>query len=189
MKDKMLETERLLLQLSSGGLAGQVHAFVKSNRQFLAQWEPKRNEEYYTLAHQMAELCRDQQAHKKGEAARFWLVPKAAPGTVIGSAAVSNIVMGAFCSAFLGYKLGAQHQGQGYMAEALLAICNFAFCGIGLHRLEANIMPRNKASLAVVQKLGFENEGLAKKYLQINGVWEDHLHMVLLNNRAQSLPN
>jgi ribosomal-protein-alanine N-acetyltransferase len=55
----------------------------------------------------------------------------------------------------------------------------------GLHRIEANIMPRNAASLRVVEKAGFHREGLAKKYLKINGVWEDHIHMVLLNDRME----
>lgn len=55
------------------------------------------------------------------------------------------------------------------------------FTKLQLHRLEANIMPRNKRSLRVVEKLGFYNEGLAEKYLNINGQWEDHLHLVLRN--------
>ncbi len=51
----------------------------------------------------------------------------------------------------------------------------------GLHRIEANIMPKNSASMKVVKKLGFYDEGLAYQYLKINGTWEDHIHMVLLN--------
>jgi [ribosomal protein S5]-alanine N-acetyltransferase len=58
------------------------------------------------------------------------------------------------------------------------------FQELGLHRIEANIMPKNKRSLRVVEKLGFYNEGLAYKYLKINGKWEDHIHMVLLNDKV-----
>jgi ribosomal-protein-alanine N-acetyltransferase len=58
---------------------------------------------------------------------------------------------------------------------------DIAFMELNLHRLEANIMPRNKASLKVVEKLGFHHEGLARRYLHINGQWEDHIHMVKLN--------
>ena len=58
---------------------------------------------------------------------------------------------------------------------------DYAFGPLALHRVEANIMPRNQASLRVAEKCGFQPEGLARRYLCINGVWEDHLHMVRLN--------
>ncbi|MFR2405064.1 MAG: GNAT family N-acetyltransferase, partial [Eubacterium callanderi] len=60
-----------------------------------------------------------------------------------------------------------------------------AFGPLGLHRIEANIIPRNRASLRVAEKLHFRNEGLSSKYLKINGVWEDHIHMVLLNEEME----
>lgn len=67
------------------------------------------------------------------------------------------------------------------MSFAISLIVKFAFDNLRLHRIEANVMPRNKASLRVLEKNNFINEGLATKYLQINGIWEDHIHMVLLN--------
>ena len=89
--------------------------------------------------------------------------------------------MGAFLSCYLGYKLDKDEINKGYMTEAVKKGVEVVFNELGLHRIEANIMPRNKASLRVVEKLGFYNEGLAYKYLKINGKWEDHIHMVLLN--------
>ncbi|KNF08661.1 acetyltransferase [Gottschalkia purinilytica] len=71
---------------------------------------------------------------------------------------------------------------KGYITEAIKKGIDIMFNNYGLHRIEANIMPKNKPSLRVVGKLGFYNEGLARKYLKINGVWEDHIHMVLLND-------
>ena len=65
------------------------------------------------------------------------------------------------------------------MAVAMMV--EYAFQELRLHRIEANVMPRNRASLRVLEKNGFENEGLAKRYLQINGEWEDHIHMVIRN--------
>jgi ribosomal-protein-alanine N-acetyltransferase len=67
------------------------------------------------------------------------------------------------------------------MTEAVKAVVDYGFNTLALHRIEANIMPRNIASLRVVGKLGFINEGLSKKYLKINGQWEDHIHMVIFN--------
>ena len=78
----------------------------------------------------------------------------------------------------MGYKLDAALCGQGYMTEAVQKLSEIAFKELGLHRIEANIMPRNAASLRVAEKAGFYREGLALKYLNINGVWEDHIHMV-----------
>jgi ribosomal-protein-alanine N-acetyltransferase len=67
------------------------------------------------------------------------------------------------------------------MAEALRRGIQIIFEDYGLHRIEASIMPRNQRSIKVTEKLGFVNEGLSRRYLKINGVWEDHIHMVLLN--------
>ena len=74
---------------------------------------------------------------------------------------------------------------RGYMTEAVSLLTDYAFSGLGLHRIEANVMPRNARSLRVLEKCGFHPEGLAQRYLQINGVWEDHIHMVRLNDAWQ----
>nr|WP_281201113.1 GNAT family N-acetyltransferase [Orenia metallireducens] len=95
------------------------------------------------------------------------------------------MVRGCFQSCYLGYHLDKEEVNNGYMTEALEEAINFLFEEFKLHRIEANIMPKNNPSLRVVQKLGFYNEGLAKKYLTINGKWEDHIHMVLLNEEVE----
>ena len=110
---------------------------------------------------------------------------KEKPYEVIGSIALSNVVTGAFWSCFLGYKLDQEHGGRGYMTEAVKAVVEYGFETLKLHRIEANIMPRNAASIAVVTKCGFEYEGTARKYLKINGVWEDHAHYVVLNEAVE----
>ncbi len=74
------------------------------------------------------------------------------------------------------------------MTEAVGKVVEYAFDVLGLHRLEANIMPRNKASLRVVEKLGFSEEGLSRKLLLINGRWEDHVRMVKLNMALEKAP-
>lgn len=95
--------------------------------------------------------------------------------------ALNGIVWGSFCSCFLGYKLDKDHLRQGLMIEAVQECVRIAFEELGLHRIEANIMPRNLPSLGVAEKCGFVREGISRKYLKINGVWEDHIHMVRLN--------
>lgn len=71
---------------------------------------------------------------------------------------------------------------QGYMTEAVARVARIAFQELRLHRIEANIMPWNKRSLRVAEKCGFVGEGVSRAYLRINGKWEDHVHMVLLND-------
>ncbi len=71
------------------------------------------------------------------------------------------------------------------MTEALTKAIAVMFNDYGLHRIEANIMPKNQSSLALTEKLGFYNEGLAVKYLRISGTWEDHIHMVKRNDALE----
>ncbi|CZS09951.1 ribosomal-protein-S5-alanine N-acetyltransferase [Clostridioides difficile] len=91
---------------------------------------------------------------------------------------------GVFLSCYLGYKLDQDEINQGYMTEAIQKGIDIIFNEYGLHRIEANVMPKNQRSLRVTEKLGFYNEGIAQKYLKINGIWEDHVHMVLLNDKV-----
>lgn len=87
---------------------------------------------------------------------------------------VSQIFLGAFRSAYLGYYAGARHMGQGYMSEGLRLVIRNAFSKLGLHRLEANIQPANRASLRLVRRAGFRREGFSPRYLKVLGRWRDH---------------
>lgn len=176
-----LQTARLRLHTLGPEEGQAVLDFALANREFLAPWESLRNEEYYTLATQQRMLQDLQLMQERGQAYRFWLTKHEEPGTVIGCVALSNIVHGAFQSCHLGYMLAEAELHKGYMTEAVQAAIRYAFDTLKLHRIEANIMPRNLPSLQLVRRLGFYEEGLAIRYLKIRGVWEDHLHMVLRN--------
>ena len=102
------------------------------------------------------------------------LICERSDGAVIGVVTLSEIVRGAFQNAYLGYWLDADHQGRGYMTEALKLALGYAFEQLELHRVEANIMPSNRRSVAVVERLGFRKEGLSLRYLKLNGQWRDH---------------
>ncbi len=95
-------------------------------------------------------------------------------GPIIGQVSINNIVRGPFLSATLGYWIARPHSGKGLMAEALSLAVTFAFSDLALHRVEANIIPRNAPSIALVKRLGFRYEGTATRYLRIAGQWEDH---------------
>lgn len=93
---------------------------------------------------------------------------------IVGAININHIVRGSFLSASLGYYVGAEFQGYGYMAEGLKLLTQYAFNTLGLHRLEANIQPENVRSQNLVQRCGFEKEGYSKNFLYINGAWRDH---------------
>lgn len=108
------------------------------------------------------------------------LIKRREDGAVMGAVELSQIVMGVFRSAYLGYYLGAPYAGKGYMTEALALTLSHAFSEMGLHRVEANIQPDNAASLALVARLGFVREGYSRRYLKIRGRWRDHERWAIL---------
>ncbi|HBF31697.1 GNAT family protein [Rhizobium sp.] len=93
---------------------------------------------------------------------------------VVGVFTLSQIVLGNFRSCYLGYYGMASFAQQGLMTQALNATLAYAFHEVGLNRVEANIQPENRRSIALVQRCGFEKEGFSKRYLKINGEWCDH---------------
>jgi [ribosomal protein S5]-alanine N-acetyltransferase len=103
-----------------------------------------------------------------------------ASGELVGVINVSEIVRGAFQSAYLGYYGFLPHVGRGFMREGLRLVLDRAFGELGLHRVEANIQPENRASRALVRGLGFRREGFSPRYLEVAGRWRDHERWALL---------
>jgi ribosomal-protein-alanine N-acetyltransferase len=97
-----------------------------------------------------------------------------ARGALAGVVNVSQIVLNNFLSAFLGYYAFAPHAATGVMTRGLALVVTRAFRSYRLHRLEANIQPNNRASIALVQRLGFRLEGYSPRYLRIAGRYRDH---------------
>ncbi|HVY25232.1 MAG TPA: GNAT family N-acetyltransferase [Polyangiaceae bacterium] len=93
---------------------------------------------------------------------------------ICGVINLSEVMRGSFQSGFLGYYALLPHAGKGYMSAGLELVVERAFGELGLHRLEANIQPKNRRSIELVQRAGFRCEGLSPRYLQIAGRWRDH---------------
>ena len=100
-------------------------------------------------------------------------------GRFAGEINLSIVQRGPFQSAYVGYWIDEARAGHGYMPEALVLLCRAAFEDLHLHRVQISIIPRNTASRRVVEKLGIRDEGVAQRYLEINGVWEDHVRYAL----------
>jgi len=104
----------------------------------------------------------------------------AASGDIVGVVNVNDIVLGLYQGAYLGYYGMALHAGRGLMTEAVSRAVSIAFTDLGLHRLEANIQPDNRRSIALAQRLGFRKEGFSPRYLRIADVWRDHERWAIL---------
>lgn len=182
----MIGNDHIQLVPADPSLAEQVADYYKRNRTFLEEFEPIRSEEFFTLEYQKKALEKEMADYNEKTAFRFYIRPVSQPQKIIGMIALSNVVWGPFCSAFLGYKLDKDFINKGYMSMALSMLVKFAFEKLHLHRIEGNVMPKNKASLKVLEKNQFVNEGISKYYLKINGIWEDHVHMVKINYEMHS---
>lgn len=101
-------------------------------------------------------------------------------GELVGVINLNEIVRGSFQSAYLGCYAFLPHVGRGYMSEGLRLAIRRAFGRLRLHRVEANIQPENKSSLAFFRRLGFRREGYSQRYLKVAGRWRDHERWALL---------
>jgi len=183
---KSYQTRRLILRTLDPDEGFLSLNYYEANKEFLAPFEPTRDESFYTLSRHEKLVRIEQDEMDKLTMLRLWIFLKdGSTERPIGNIGFTNIVRGVFLSCFLGYKLDHDHLQVGYMKEALEKGIEIMFNDYGLHRIEANIMPSNTASLALCRSLNFTEEGLAKKYLRINDHWEDHLHMVKFNEALE----
>jgi [ribosomal protein S5]-alanine N-acetyltransferase len=185
-----LETSHLLLRPPQPGDVPGVRRLLRRNAEHLRPWSPvpRTGEDPSSLTEISKSILRQRREWSKGEAFVFFIVPRADgtsaalprrgqdryAGPLLGRIAFTSVVRGAFMSAHLGYWIDRDHLGQGYATEAVGDAVSFAFGALGLHRVQAAVMPHNAASLRVLAKLGFRKEGECVRYLQIAGRWEDH---------------
>ncbi len=177
-----LKNDQIELKILQGSDAPRVLQFYAENKDFFQPWFPTFDADFFTIKRQKALLKNQLKALHAARAIRFWMEKD---GELIGFVALSEIIRGPFQSCFLSYATAEKHLGKGYAASGVEMLVDFAFNELQLHRIEANIMPSNTASIALVEKLGFIKEGISQKYLKINGQWEDHLHYVKRNSALE----
>lgn len=170
MRRFVFRSPRLGFLAADPALADTAAAFYYRNRDAFAPFDPVQPEEFFTPEGQQERLAYDLEQAEAGRSFRFLLVQPRHPGKIIGLAGLNEIIGGAFHSCFISYKIDHTLWGRGYGSEAIDALTQWGFRNLDLHRVEANIMPRNLASRKAAAKAGFEEEGLARRYLKINGV-------------------
>lgn len=177
----LYETERLIVRLPEPGTAAAVADFYAANREHLQPWSPTLHAGLFSQSFWLAEAERRLAEFEAGREARGFLHPREDPGRVVGNLSLTQIVRGAAHACTLGYALAADAQGRGYMLEAVRGAVAYAFGPLGLHRVAADYMPRNRRSAAVLRQAGFVIEGYAREFLLIDGRWEDHVLTAITN--------
>ena len=146
-------------------------ALLEESDEFHRPWKPEPSPGADPFADEVFEQLLE---NKATETSSRTLLCRKSDGAILASFNLNQIVRGAFECAFLGYWIGAPYQGRRYMSEGLPLLLRHAFGRLGLHRVEANIIPSNAASRALVERAGFRLEGLSPRYLKIAGSWQDH---------------
>jgi len=149
------------------------------SRAFLEPWEPSWPVDALTRGAFRRRLRQHLFEQESGLGYSF-LIFRREDGVLLGGITISNLRRGVAQSANLGYWIGQPYARQGYMAEALSAVLDFAFERLDLHRVEAACLPGNAASQGLLRKVGFSEEGYARRYLRINGQWQDHVLFAIL---------
>jgi ribosomal-protein-alanine N-acetyltransferase len=177
-----LEVPELTVEICAGAYmlrlldhkdAVQRARLLACNAAFLKPYMPEAALRHLAVEQQEAVLLRFEEESASG--LRYpWGIFTAGGESFCGWVNLNNVVRGAFHSADVGYAMDKSLTGRGIMTEAVAAVVGMAFGSLGLHRIQAAIMPANTASRRVLESNGFESIGLSRQYLQINGQWEDH---------------
>ena len=166
--------ERVFLRWPAEGDRREFVDLVRRSRKFLWPWEPRHHDPGFRKRFDRLLGARRGRRHQK------YLVCRLEDGAMLGAVSLNEITHGALESAYMGYWIGGEHARKGYMAEAVQLALRRAFCTLGLHRVEANFMPHNRASRALARRSGFRREGYSRRYLKIAGTWSDHERWALL---------
>jgi ribosomal-protein-alanine N-acetyltransferase len=183
-----LVTLRLVVRPPRTSDVVEIRRVLRANHEHLRPWNPapSSTEDPSSITEVSKSVLRQRRDWKHGTAYIFMVASREAPQAFVGKIALNGVMRGAMCGAYLGYWMAAEEQGKGLVVEAIRAVLDFGFGPAGLHRVQAAIMPRNARSLRVIEKLGFRREGLAERYLQIAGKWEDHI--LFARTREEHLP-
>lgn len=164
-----------LIKASDAAMLAKYHL---QNAEHFGPWEPERTKDYYLLSQLKPRLSAIEKEQNDGKSAYFI-------GTngqeVFAHCHLSNIIYGPLQACHMGYGVAKEYEGKGVMTQVCIEAIDYAFRNLKLNRIMASYMPSNNRSAALLNKLGFSIEGVAKRYLNINGNWEDHVMTSLLN--------
>jgi ribosomal-protein-alanine N-acetyltransferase len=176
-----LKGERVTLRMPASGDYPEWAALRSESRIFLEPWEPRWASDELDRAAWRQRLGRYREDFVRGAAVAFFIFD-APSEQLLGGITLGNIRHGVAQSGHIGYWIGERHSGRGLMVDALDLLAGYAFDTLKLHRIEAACIPGNTRSIRVLEKAGFQREGLLQSYLKINGVWQDHYLYALISD-------
>ncbi|MGG0239528.1 GNAT family N-acetyltransferase [Bacillus rhizoplanae] len=154
------------------------------NRDFFQTYTPLREDDFYTLESQLNRIRENKEKKDLDQLYSFGIYVIETE-ELIGNITLTEVLRGPLQSCYIGYSLDKNHNGKGYMTEAVKLVVSYAFDELKLHRIEAGVMPHNIGSIKVLEKSGFHKEGIAKKNVKINGRWEDHQVLAIVNDKDE----
>ncbi|MCR5792974.1 MAG: GNAT family N-acetyltransferase [Lachnospiraceae bacterium] len=170
------ETERLILKVLDETYGAEVLRFYENNARVFEPVEPPRAPGFYSTGYQTRVLLFEKKEFQAERFLRLYMFQKEYPKQIIGSICFNQIRQDTFHSCILGYKQDSCFCRKGFMEEALSYCLNDLLPNnYSLHRVEATVLPSNKRSVRLLDKLGFEEIGLIPDYVYIDGGWKDHL--------------
>ena len=175
-----IESERLILRLPNRTDIPEIISYYQRNIDLLQPVEPRRPQSFYTPPYWRQHVRQSLHEFHTDRSMRMFIF-KPGQKTVLGALNFSAFERGTLQSCRVGYSIDVEHQKQGYMTEALTAGCRYLFTQRNMHRIQASYMPHNTASARVLAKVGFQDEGLARQLLLIDGTWADHIVSSLVN--------
>lgn len=183
----VLEGGRVMLRFPRQGDFREWAALRRESADFLRPWEPLWAHDELQRSAWQQRVRRYHQEYGAGNAVPL-LIFERQTSRLIGGITLGNIRYGVAQSGQIGYWLGQRYAGQGFMKEAIEAMLGYAFATMGLHRVEAACIPGNRRSVGVLEKVGFQREGVLRSYLRINGSWEDHVLYAMLEHDFRKPP-
>ena len=168
-----LKGERVVLRMPVAGDFREWSTLRAESRAYLEPWEPRWTPAELDRHAWRHRLHRYRDDYAQGLAIAFFIF-ELGSGRLAGGITIGNIRRGVSQSAHIGYWIGERYAGRGLMSDAVKVLTRFAFDTLRLHRIEAACIPDNIRSIRVLEKAGFQHEGLLRSYLRINGFWQDH---------------
>jgi ribosomal-protein-alanine N-acetyltransferase len=174
-----------VLRRARAGDVAALRAFAERNAEHLGPTSPRRPPDFHSDGFWAQSVARGEDEFKGDQRVSMYVFEH---DRIVGMVNLMNIVRGALQGCDLGYAIDREYQGKGLMYWAVQAGLSYAFGTLGLHRVQANHLPDNHRSARLLARLGFRREGLAQRFLLIDGAWRDHVMTALVYDAWRPKP-
>lgn len=177
----IIETDRLIIKNSDISLAEALLKYYSDNRIFFEKYEPVFQDSFYTYEYQKKVMEFEMNNMEKHISAYYYFSLKEKPEDIIGTISFVRIRKEPYASTIFGYNQDEKHQGHGYCSEACAASIRDVLGKNHIHRIESRALTTNQKSINILKRLGFEEEGIERKGILIDGSFRDHYRFAYIN--------